>query len=366
MKKIHLYKLPWTNADNPNGWIEPTTYCQLKCPWCYRGLDTGNVIFTHLDLDLMKKQVDDLISKRNVQTISIAWGEPLMYPELPELIKYISSRWLFSKVYSNGIALTKERLKILKKSGMTEIVIHIDMYQDIPGYIWKNERELNALRQKFVDLIKEIGWVNLGFIMPISRWNIVYLGDILDFYRRNIDEINLVVFTTLKDPNGNDGTAITCEYLSEEIAKHVSYTPSSYLPKVKNPDQQSWLFSLGFWNKDTYFWDVDSHIYAWLVKRYYKKWGKYFITRKKKKIQFFSLLPLIFNLSWFKIIRNILFSKNKDIYYQVILIIDPPDRVWDWCEACPDMMYVGDKLYPSCMANKLKEFKTKFLKKWNE
>lgn len=366
MKNLILYKLPWTNTDNPNWWIEPTTYCQLKCPWCYRGLDTWNVIFTHISLDTMKQQVDDLLKKRNVQTISIAWGEPLMYPELNELIAYISSRWLFTKVYSNGMALTESKLQDLKKSWLTEIIIHIDMYQDLPWYIGKNEKELNVLRQKYVDLIKIVGWVNLGFIMPISKWNIEYLPEILEFYRKNIDEINLIVFTTLKDPNWNDGTAITCEYLSEQIGKYIHYSPSSYLPKVKNPDQSAWLFSMWFWNNDTYFGDVDAHLYESIVKRYYKKWGKYFITRKKKKISIFSMFPLIFQPSGFRIVKNILTSKNKDIYYQVILIIDPPDKVGDWCEACPDMMYVWEKLYPSCMANKLKEFKTKFLKKWTE
>lgn len=360
-----LYKLPWTNRDNPNGWIEPTTYCQLKCPGCYRWLDTGEVIFTHLPLETMKVQVDNLVKMRNVQTISIAWGEPLLYPHLEELLEYIHEKKLFSKIYTNGMALTEKKLLSLKQAWLTEAVIHIDMYQNLPGYEWKNEKDLNVHRGKYVELFRKVKGVNLGFIMPISKGNIGYLPDLLAFYRKNIDEINLIVFTTLKDPNGNDETAINCETLSAEIARHIDYSPSSYLPKVEDPNRASWLFSLGFGNQDGYFGDVDSGMYKTLVARYYKKWGKYFITRKKKKIALLTLLPLIWKPSGLKIVKNILFSKNKDIYYQVLLIIDPPDRVGDWCEACPDMMYVWDRLYPSCMANKLTSFKEKFLKKWN-
>jgi hypothetical protein len=352
-----------TNTDNPNGWIEPTTYCQLKCPGCYRGLDTGDVIFTHIDLETMKRQVDGFVEKRNIQTISIAGGEPLMYPQIGELVRYVKSRGLFTKIYSNGLALTEPKLRALREDGLTEIVIHIDMFQDLPGYEGKNESELNPLRQKYVDLVKAVGGVNLGFIMPISAGNLPYLGDVLRFYRKNIDEINLVVFTTLKDPNGNDGTAITCEYLAEQIAKHTPYAPSSYLPKVKDESRASWLFSMGFGNPDGYFGDVDAGFYRGLVERYYKKWNKYFITRKKKKIPMLNLLPAMFNASCFRILKNAFFAKNKDLHYQVILIIDPPDRVGDWCDACPDIMYVGDKHYPSCMVNQLKEFKSKFLRK---
>ncbi len=27
-----LYRLPFTKNDNPNGWVEITTDCNLKCP----------------------------------------------------------------------------------------------------------------------------------------------------------------------------------------------------------------------------------------------------------------------------------------------------------------------------------------------
>jgi len=39
MKKLleNTYKLPWKELDNPNGWLEPTTYCNICCLGCYRG-----------------------------------------------------------------------------------------------------------------------------------------------------------------------------------------------------------------------------------------------------------------------------------------------------------------------------------------
>jgi len=37
-------------------------------------------------------------------------------------------------------------------------------------------------------------------------------------------------------------------------------------------------------------------------------------------------------LSGRTILKNILKNKNKDIFYQVILIIEPPEKTGDWCE----------------------------------
>ncbi len=71
---------------------------------------------------------------RNIQTISIAGGEPLLYPEILEIVAYIKSRGLFSKLFTNGIALDTKMLTDLKNAGITEIVIHIDMSQNIPGW----------------------------------------------------------------------------------------------------------------------------------------------------------------------------------------------------------------------------------------
>ena len=364
---MHLYKLPWSQQDNPNGWIEPTTYCQLKCPGCYRGLDTWEVIFQHIPLDEMKQQVDDFIAKRNVQTISIAWGEPLMYPQIFDLVEYISSKKIFTKIYTNGISLTEKTLQRMKEVGLTEFVVHIDMFQDRQGWIGKTETELNILRQSFVDMFRKYPWINLGFIMPIGTNNLIYLDDIMKFYRTNIDIINLIVFTVFRDVHVDNLATIDAKMLAEEIAKRVEYEPSSYLPKVRRQDEYAWLLSVGFGNPSNYFGDVNAKQYQWFMEAYYKKWWKFFITKRHVLMKGLNLCKLfagiLFSKSGIKIIKNYLFSKEKDFYYQSILIIDPPSKFGDWCEACPDMMYVNGKMFPSCMVNKYKPFKDRFLKK---
>ena len=271
---MYLYKLPWSQQDNPNGWIEPTTYCQLKCPGCYRGLDTWEVIFQHIPLDEMKQQVDDFIAKRNVQTISIAWGEPLMYPQIFDLVEYISSKKIFTKIYTNGISLTEKTLQRMKEVWLTEFVVHIDMFQDRQGWIGKTETELNILRQSFVDMFRKYPWINLGFIMPIGTNNLIYLDDIMKFYRTNIDIINLIVFTVFRDVHVDNLATINAKMLAEEIAKRVEYEPSSSKARRICLASISWIwksFQLFWWCKCKAIPMVYGSILQKMVKVLYHK-----------------------------------------------------------------------------------------------
>ena len=43
----------------------------------------------------------------------------------------------------------------MKEVGLTEFVVHIDMFQDRQGWIGKTETELNILRQSFVDMFRK-------------------------------------------------------------------------------------------------------------------------------------------------------------------------------------------------------------------
>src|SRR3972149_9474852 len=105
----NLYRLPWTTYNNPNGWIEPTTYCQLACPGCYRGLDQPSPPRIHENIEKLKKDIDTLVKIRKIETLSVAGGEPLLYPQLDKLIKYAHKRNLKVKIVTNGWALTKSR-----------------------------------------------------------------------------------------------------------------------------------------------------------------------------------------------------------------------------------------------------------------
>ena len=350
-----LYELPWSISDNPNGWIEPTTFCQLKCKGCYRGISEEGHVPIHVPLKKLLKEIDFFINNRNIQTLSIAGGEPLLYPELEELIKYATEKGLKTKIYTNGIKLDEQLLKILKKAGATEFVIHIDRFQ----YNKKSEQDTLQIREKFCNLFRKVKGVNLGFIMPLSKGELTQLDSLIPFFQRNSDIINLVVFTTYKEmlPNTltSDKDKLSLEILSKELKNKFKINFCAYLGKIIS-NKKSWLFSLGFYSNGKPLGFADSNMYKSLQQRYHQRKGKYFITIKNKDIPLSKMWSWVFFKSGRKILMNY-FSIRKKVNYQVILLIDAPDKLkegWDLCKGCPDCMLYNDKLVPSCLLERVK------------
>ena len=70
--------------------IELAAICDLACPFCYRQYVATPDKF--MDKKLAFKLIDQA-SEMNVPSMKFNWrGEPLLNPELPEIISYAKSR----------------------------------------------------------------------------------------------------------------------------------------------------------------------------------------------------------------------------------------------------------------------------------
>jgi MoaA/NifB/PqqE/SkfB family radical SAM enzyme len=363
-----MYRLPWTKDDNPDGWIEVTTYCQLKCPGCYRGLAEENPKRIHEDFEKIKSEIDLLIKSRNIQTLSIAGGEPLLYPKIKQVIEYASSKKIKTKIFTNGVLLTKSKLIDLKSAGATEFVVHIDKYQIRPDI--KNNIP-NELREKFCKMFREVSDVNLGFIMPVSGDDYSDLLETVELCKRNSDVVNLLVLSPYKDVLlNNDKTFLKNKLenpdavnLSKFLSEKFESKPCAYLGKIISKDQPSWIFMVPVFYGEKIVGYLDSFLYKKFQERYKRKKGKYFITIKGNRINSSSLLPFAFKKSASRILLNSMKEKlkihkeKKELRYQVILIIDGPNKIngkWNLCDGCPDAMYYNGKLVPSCLLERVK------------
>lgn len=131
-----LYRLPWTLPDNAISWLEPTAQCNLKCDGCYRENENNS----HKSLEVIKHELDIFEKYRTADGISIAGGDPLMHPEIVEIVEEIARRGIKPIINTNGMALTKELLLRLIKAGVFGFTFHIDSKQNRPH--WKDKNEL--------------------------------------------------------------------------------------------------------------------------------------------------------------------------------------------------------------------------------
>ncbi len=134
--------------------IEPTNYCNLSCSMCPREL---NRPFGYMDINLFKKIIDEsvLYGKRLIITINKD-GEPLLHPELPQMIKYAKDKDAAHKInfYSNGILLSEAKSIKLIKSGLDTIHISIDAFSKETYKKVKNSQKLEIVEENVKRLIE--------------------------------------------------------------------------------------------------------------------------------------------------------------------------------------------------------------------
>ncbi|MBU1864514.1 MAG: radical SAM protein [Candidatus Omnitrophica bacterium] len=105
--------------------IEPTSYCQLQCPMCFRQHRKVEKQ-GHMSFDLFKKIIDEIEGK--VYSIKFTGrGEPLLNKELPRFIEYVKGK-KFGEValITNGQLLTESLMHTFIDSGLDRIAFSID------------------------------------------------------------------------------------------------------------------------------------------------------------------------------------------------------------------------------------------------
>ena len=196
LNHLDYYRLPWNLTDNSITWLEPTSQCNLNCYGCYR----KNIKNSHKSLEQVKHELDFFQSQRKSDCISIAGGDPLVYPQIIELVSEIKSRGLKPIINTNGIALTKELLKELKKAGVFGFTFHIDSKQGRgreEKWRSKNEVELNELRLYYADMLAAEGGIACSFNSTVYGDTVQYIPELIDWAHKHINIVDTMVFILL-------------------------------------------------------------------------------------------------------------------------------------------------------------------------
>ena len=101
--------------------IIPMRRCNLSCTYCNEYDTTSKPV----PIATMKKRIDDL-SRLGTTIVTISGGEPLLHPELDELIHYIRGKRIITGMITNGYLLTADRIKRLNDAGLDHMQISID------------------------------------------------------------------------------------------------------------------------------------------------------------------------------------------------------------------------------------------------
>src|SRR5262252_10987402 len=92
--------------------IIPMRRCNLDCGYC----NEYDQVSKPVTLEEMKRRLDYL-ALMGTSIITISGGEPLMHPELEQLIRHIRKRGMIAGMITNGFLLSKERIASLNAAG---------------------------------------------------------------------------------------------------------------------------------------------------------------------------------------------------------------------------------------------------------
>jgi radical SAM protein with 4Fe4S-binding SPASM domain len=105
--------------------FEPTTSCNLRCPECPSGLRAFTRPTGMLKQDFFQKTIDD-IYKDILYLIFYFQGEPYLNKNFLEMVKYASSKGIYTATSTNAHYLTDEVAKKTVESGLDRLIISID------------------------------------------------------------------------------------------------------------------------------------------------------------------------------------------------------------------------------------------------
>lgn len=387
LEKRNMYRLPWSMNDNPIAWLEITDICNINCEGCYRQHMTG-----HKTIQQLRDEVDFFMRWRNPDNFSIAGGEPLIHPNIVDLIAYIASKGVKPVILTNALALTPELLKALKKAGLAGFTIHIDSHQGRPHWKNKSEADLNELREQYAEMIAAVGGIYVIFNATVYPSTFPEIPAVIRWGQAHIDKVHGLVFITYRtattDKNVATGTddeqvdLSKLSYVRDSFDEQFVTSPQLYeLIRSNFPEYDAACYLGGSIRHDSFKWLIGATIgsrarmygslgasgmeLAQVGHHFFK--GTYLAYLSQSGIggKVFLLAP------WDSGVRQALKNRLRDVlrhpgrlfqgvHVQSIGIIQAPDLMEDgradMCDSCPDITIYDGKFINSCRMDEYRLF----------
>lgn len=154
-----------------------TNACNMYCAHCYR--DAGCKAEDELSTEQAKKLLTE-IKRAGFQIMIFSGGEPLMRPDILELVKFADGLGLFPVFGTNGTLITPQMAKDLKAAGARAMGISLD---SLDAAKHDKFRSFPGGWQGAVDGMKNCKAAGLPFQIhtTVMDWNAPELEDMIDF-----------------------------------------------------------------------------------------------------------------------------------------------------------------------------------------
>jgi hypothetical protein len=388
LNHLDYYRLPWNYADNAISWLEPTTYCNLHCQGCYR----SQVNPRHKSIAEVRDELETFKRLRRSDCMSIAGGDPLVYPHIIELVRLVREMGWKPIVNTNGVALDYPLLMELKRAGVYGFTFHIDTSQNRPDFQAESEAELNALRLRFARMLGRAGDIACSFNATISDHNLHEIPAMVRWAGEHARLVQTMVFILFRSPSlagnfdyfaggkpiemdniyeepewGGKKTLYAADAVAQIRAADPAYEPAAYLNGTARPDSFKWLLASRTVYNGRVMGYMSPRMMEIIQAGNHLVNGRYLSYARPRATRLGRLQALAGSL-FDRGSRRILAAIGREIwsrpaallqaaYIQSFMIIQPvnfeADGRQDMCDSCPDITVHDGRLVWSCRLEEL-------------
>ena len=119
-------RLPWKGRDVPYAMLDIMRGCNCCCQTCY-----NRSVREAKSLEQVERELDVIFAERRVEFVGILGGEPLLHPDIVEIVRRVKARGVGSVIMTNGILWTEALARNLSEAGLVMAFFHIQTGQRI-------------------------------------------------------------------------------------------------------------------------------------------------------------------------------------------------------------------------------------------
>ena len=179
-RRLREFRLLWRglrSTDHPvQVHLVPMRRCNLACGYCNEYDNFSKPV----PLAEMDRRIDHL-AELGTTLITISGGEPLLHPELDDIIRRIRSHGILAGLITNGYLLVQDRIERLNQAGLDYLQISIDNV--LPDEV--SVKSLKVLDKK-LELLAEHARFNVN-INSVLGSGVKHPEDALTIARRAVE-----------------------------------------------------------------------------------------------------------------------------------------------------------------------------------
>lgn len=371
----NAYNLPWKYNDAPHAILDIIRGCNIKCNACYNSAECKIKLFEEVVEDYKK-----ITEIRKISSIALIGGEPLLNPDLINIIKFLKQEGLSVELFSNGLLLDENKVKELTLAGVDLVFLHIDIGQkrkDLPENY--TDKDVDNLRTQKAKMLYNYG-IEVAMSITVKKED---FGEKLDNslkYFKETKFINYFLITLYRDiTNYGKLNGVLSEEIKGVENKTVNLQEPSMQEIMEYFDEHNlepYTYLTGHYNKELPRWICYNYAasYKYDTLKYtqnlrYSNFERFYLKRMKEKTgvyPFFTKQDCILNSIFLFLnafcgghfFRNIKYLvKSWDKYKKIkrILIQEPAsvnnEGNLEFCESCPDITVRNGKVVPVCVCD---------------